>query len=200
MPEAPCVGPKYYTQTVAITSKPEIPHSTFLIPTARLLSWAAHEEPLLEREGSCISLALCLSVSSFLSLPSFSCSLCLSAHISLTVTVSICDSLAPSIFLFLPLPVYLYLPYLFLLSSAVLCRPLSHSVFPSSCMCLFISFYTSLSLLSPPDAVCLWLSFGLQDSYFAFCLFSPPLCLSPSVSRCLTLHLPSPSVSLQIFM
>lgn len=145
------------------------------------------------------SLSVCLSVSSFLSLPSFSCSLCLSAHISLTVTVSICDSLAPSIFLFLPLPVYLYLPYLFLLSSAVLCRPLSHSVFPSSCMCLFISFYTSLSLLSPPDAVCLWLSFGLQDSYFAFCLFSP-LCLFPSVSRCLTLHLPSPSVSLQIFM
>lgn len=38
VPEAPCVGPKYYTQTVAITSKPEIPHSTFLIPATRLLS------------------------------------------------------------------------------------------------------------------------------------------------------------------
>lgn len=121
------------------------------------------------------SLSVCLSVSSFLSLPSFSCSLCLSAHISLTVTVSICDSLAPSIFLFLPLPVYLYLPYLFLLSSAVLCRPLSHSVFPSSCMCLFISFYTSLSLLSPPDAVCLWLSL-LRSTRLLLCFlpFLPP--------------------------
>lgn len=58
VPGAPCVGPKYYTQTVAIASKPKIPHSTFLIPVARLLSWAPHEEPLLEREGSCISLAV----------------------------------------------------------------------------------------------------------------------------------------------
>lgn len=193
VPEAPCVGPKYYTQTVAITSKPKIPHSTFLIPAARLLSWAPHEEPLLEREGSCISLALCLSV--YLQ-PSFSLSVCPSAHVSLTVIVSVCDSLAPSIFLFLPLLVYLYLSYLFLLSSAVLCRPLSHSVFLPSCICLFISFYTLLSLLSPTDAVCLWPSFSLQDSYFAFCLFS---FVSLSVSCCLSLRLPLP-LCLQIFM
>lgn len=189
------MDPKYYTQTVAITSKPEIPHSTFLIPAASLLSWAPHEEPLLEREGSCISLALCLSVCFWLSLslslsqPSFSPSLGLSTKISLTVILSVCDSLAPSIFLFLPLPVYLHLSYLFLLSSTVLCRPLSHSLFLPSCICLFISLYTSLGFLSPTDAVCLWLSFSLQDSYFASFSF-----VSPSLSPCV-----SPDIHAEIF-
>lgn len=44
------VGPKYSTWTVAMTSKPKILHSTFLILTACLLSQALHEQPLLERE------------------------------------------------------------------------------------------------------------------------------------------------------
>lgn len=63
VPEAPCVDPKYYIQTVAITSKPEIPHSTFLIPAACLLSWAPHEEPLLERVRGHVSDCLPVSVS-----------------------------------------------------------------------------------------------------------------------------------------
>lgn len=186
VPEAPCVGPKYYTQTVAITSKPEIPHSTFLIPATRLLSWAPHEEPLLEREGSCISLTLCLSVCLWTSFPPL---LCLSAHISLTVIFSVCDSSALSIFSFLILLVYLDLSYLFLFSSAVLCRPLSRSAFLPSCICLFISFYTSPSFLSL--FVCA--SFSLQDSYFAFCFFPfvslsiyPAVCLFVSLSLCVS--------------
>lgn len=89
VPEAPRVYPKYYTQTVAITSKPEISHSTFLIPAARLLSWAPHEEPLLERERSCISPSACF---------------CLS--LSVSPPVSSLLSLSH------PLPVYLYLFYL----------------------------------------------------------------------------------------
>lgn len=135
-----------------------------------------------------LSLSVCLSVCFWLSLSlsqlSFSLSLGLSTKISLTVILSVCDSLAPSIFLFLPLPVYLHLSYLFLLSSTVLCRPLSHSLFLPSCICLFISLYTSLGFLSPTDAVCLWLSLSLQDSYFAsFSFVSPALspCVSPDI-------------------
>ena len=197
VPEAPCVGPKYYTQTVAITSKPEIPHSTFLIPPARLLSWAPHEEPLLEREGSCISLSVCLSVclsvSGSHSALLLSLARSLSAQISLAVIPSVCDSPAPSIFLFLPLPVYLYL--LFPLSSAVLCRPLSHSLslsrpafvyfaaVPRSASCLLLMRFVRASAPS------------LQDSlYFASFPF-----VSCSASCCLSLCLPLP-LCLQIFM
>lgn len=93
VPEAPCVDPKYYTQTVAITSKPEIPHSTFLIPAARLLSWAPHEEPLLEREGSCISLSRSLSVCLFLALSLTLSALLLSLSWSLHQNISHCHTL-----------------------------------------------------------------------------------------------------------
>lgn len=183
VPEAPCADPKYYTQTVAITPKPEIPHSTFLIPAARLLSWAPHEEPLLEREGSCISpvLSVCLFLSLSLSLSP----LLVSPPKYLTVTLSVCDS--PSVLLFLPLSA--------LSSSPLLIPPLLHCALSPTLpltvsygpwICWFISLYASLSFLSPTDAVCPWLSFPRQDFYFAsFSFVSLPfvLPLSLCVSR-----------------
>ena len=132
VPEAPCVGPKYYTQTVAITSKPEIPHSTFLIPPARLLSWAPHEEPLLEREGSCISLSVCLSVCLSLALtqPSFSPSLGLSPPKYLSL------SYPPSVTLLLRLSFYFSL-----------CRFIFISYSPSPPLC-FVA-HSPTRFLSP---------------------------------------------------
>lgn len=136
VPEAPRVGPKYYTQTVAITSKPEIPHSTFLIPAARLLSWAPHEQPLLGGEGSCIS--LCLSVC--LQFSQLSVSLSLRPYIShchnLSVTLC-CLSFYRSLRLFI-----------FHLSYVFLCCPLSNSVFPS--VLHFVYFSLPPPSLSPP--------------------------------------------------
>lgn len=143
VPEAPCVRPKYYTQTVAITSKPEIPHSTFLIPAARSLSWAPHEEPLLERKGSCVCLTLCLSV-------------CLSVPPSLRLYKSHCHSLR--LWLLLRLSSYFSLcwfifitvpPFLHNASSAAL--PLTFSSICLFLLCLlhssfFLSVHLPLSL------------------------------------------------------
>ena len=141
VPEAPCVGPKYYTQTVAITSKPEIPHSTFLIPAARLLSWAPHEEPLLEREGACISLcSLCLSVC--LSQPSF----------SLRPNISHCHPLrlwlSCSVYLSISPSAGLSLSYLFLLSSSTVLF-VTHSPVSDWC-CLSAALFLSTRLLTFP--------------------------------------------------
>lgn len=56
----------------------------------------------------------------------------------------------------------------------------THFFYRLAFVCLFLCIPRSASL-SPTDAVCLWLSFSLQDSYFAsFSFVSPPL--SPSVS------------------
>ena len=190
VPEAPCVGPKYYTQTVAITSKPEIPHSTFLIPPARLLSWAPHEEPLLEREGSCISLSVCLSVCLWLSLspPSLPRSVSLRPNISrchtlrLWLSCSVYLSISPSAGLSLSL----IPPLLRCALSPTL--PLAFSL--PSCICLFRRC-TSLGFLSPTDAVCPCL-----------CSFSTRLPLLCLLSLCLLLCIllsvslsPSPPVS-----
>lgn len=140
-------------------------------------------------------LSVCLSVSSFLTLPSFSCSLCLSAHISLTVTVSICDSLAPSIFLFLPLPVYLYLPLLIppLLYPCFVAHSPTQFFHRLACVCLFPSIPRSASCLLLMPFVC-----GSPSLYKTLTLLSafPPPPLSPSI--CIPLSdspSPSPSVS-----
>lgn len=130
VPEAPRVYPKYYTQTVAITSKPEIPHSTFLIPAARLLSWAPHEEPLLEREVMYLSVCLFLSLS-----------------------LSLCQSSCFQSSLSHPLPVYLYLSYF---PSPVL-GFVAHSpthFFPLAFVCIFLSVPQPASRLPLMLLVC----------------------------------------------
>lgn len=179
MPEAPCVGPKYYTQTVAITSKPEIPHSTFLIPTARLLSWAPHEEPLLEREGSCISLALCLSVCLELSLSA----LLLLLALSLRPYISHCHSLH----LWLSCSVYLSistsagLSLSPLLIPPLLRRALSPTLPLSFSVVLHVFVYFFLYLAQPPVSSWCCLSVALLRStrlLLCFLPFLPPLSLS----------------------
>lgn len=141
VPEAPRVYPKYYTQTVAITSKPEIPHSTFLIPAARLLSWAPHEEPLLEREvmyrSVCLSLSLSQSSCSFHSL---SPAACLPLSILLPVLGFVVDS--PTHF-FLHLIVY-FSPYLVRFPSPTDAVSLQIS------SCLQGSYFASFSFVSLP--------------------------------------------------
>lgn len=154
VPEAPRVYTKYYTQTVAITSKPEIPHSTFLIPAARLLSWAQHEEPLLERERSCISLSACF---------------CLSLSLSLSG-----PPVSSLLSLFHPLSVYLYLFYFpspvlgFVAHSPTHFSPLTFvCIFlsiprPASCLPLMLLVCTSpplyKALTLPPFLLSLFLS------------------------------------------
>lgn len=165
-PEAPCVGPKYYTQTVAITSKPEIPHSTFLIPAARLLSWAPHEEPLLEREGSCISLAPCLPVCLYICSPS------LPRFVSPPIYLSLSYFSSVTLRRF----IFTSLPYSF---SPALCF-VAHSLSPPSCVCLFISFHTSLRFLSVPPLCRTLFSFSLSLSP------DPAVCLSISLSLCVS--------------
>lgn len=188
VPEAPCVGPKYYTQTVAITSKPEIPHSTFLIPPARLLSWAPHEEPLLEREGSCISPSVCLSVSGSHS------ALLLSLARSLRPNISRCHTLrlwlSCSVYLSISLSAGLSLSLIPPLLRCALSPTLPLAFSLPSCICLF-RCCTSLGFLSPTDAVCLCL-----------CSFSTRLPLLCLLSLCLLLCIllsvslsPSPPVS-----
>lgn len=190
VPEAPCVEPKYYTQTVAITSKPEIPHSTFLIPAARLLSWAPHEEPLLEREGSCISLTLrlsvCLSasVSLFLAQPSVSPAPGLSAPNSLSLSCS--PSVTPRLsfyfslcrFAFISLTSSLSPPLCFVAHSP------THFFYRVAFVCVFLCIPRSASSLPPLLFVC-----GSPSLYKTLTL--PPLLLS--------LHLFLP-LCLQIFM
>ena len=191
VPEAPCVGPKYYTQTVAIASKPKIPHSTFLIPVARLLSWAPHEEPLLERAGSCISLclSLCLSVCLY---PSFPLSVCPSAHIYLILVVSMCDCIP-----FLSLRCFILSFSHSLSPPLALGRPLSHSLFLPSCICLFLPTPRSAPRLPPMPLVCGPPSLS-QDFYLAVSFVSlshslslspsmyPAVCLSVSLSLCVS--------------
>lgn len=112
----------------------------------------------------------CLSVSVSLSEPS----------LGLSTKISHCHTLRLS-FSFSLCQFCLHLPYLFLLSSTVLCRPLSHSLFltvhafaglflcmPRSASCLplllfvcgSLSLYKSLTL--PPFLLCLSLSFSLS--------------------------------------
>lgn len=191
VPEAPCVGPKYYTQTVAITSKPEIPHSTFLIPATRLLSWAPHEEPLLEREGSCISLTLCLSVCVSVDLlPSLS--------LSLRPYISHCHILC----LWLSCSVYLSISHSAGLSlSPLLIPPLLRCALSptlplsfSTVLHLLVYFFLYLAQFSVSVCLCLFLATRLL-----LCFLLLSLCPSLSVSCCLSLRLSLP-LCLQIFM
>lgn len=184
VPEAPCVGPKYYTQTVAITSKPEIPHSTFLIPAARLLSWAPHEEPLLEREGSCISrsLSVCLSPPSLPRLVSPPKYLSLSYCLSVTLLLRLSFYFSLCRFIFISLTYSFFPPSCFVAHSPT--QFLCHLTFvyffsiPRSASCLLLilfvcgspSLYKTLTLLPFP------LSLPLH----------PAVCLSVSLSLCVS--------------
>jgi len=135
------------------------------------------------------SLSVCLSVF----WPSFSLWLCLSTHKSLTVTHSICDSPAPSIFSFLPLLVYIYASFLFFRSSTVLCHLLSHTVFLLSCM--FVCFLLYLTQAPVSYRCCLSvallvtrLSLCFLAAFFSFVylFLYPAVCLSISLSLCVS--------------
>lgn len=195
VPEAPCVGPKYYTQTVAITSKPEIPHSTFLIPAARPLSWAPHEEPLLERGRGVMYLSLFLSVS-----------VCLSVSCSLSALLLPALSLRPYIFhchslhLWLSCSVYLSIsPSAGLSISLLLIPPLLRCALSPTLPLRFsavlhVFVYFLLYLARPPVSDWCCLSVALLPST------RPSLCfllLFPlSLSHCIPLSVsPSPSPS-----
>lgn len=188
--EAPRVDPKYYTQTVAITSKPWNP--TFHIPyssgsPAKLgTTWRA----IVRGRGGHVSasLAVCPSVSSSLSR---------SPHHHhrhptqkyLSVSFSpVCGSLsALSVFPFLPLPVRLHLAYLFLLSSTALLSP-THPLtffFPyPAVLHLFVCFFVYLAQL-PVSHWCRLSAALLLSTRLLLCLlvFRPSVSLSLCVSR-----------------
>ena len=190
VPEAPCVGPKYYTQTVAITSKPEIPHSTFLIPPARLLSWAPHEEPLLEREGSCISPSVCLSVCLWLSLspPSLPRSVSPPKYLSLSYPLSV--TLLLRLSFYFSLCRFIFISYS---PSPPLCF-VAHSPtrFLSPVLHLFISLLYLARLpvsywcgLSVPLLLLYKTPFTLPPFPLSLALY-PAVCLSVSLSPCVS--------------
>lgn len=117
-----------------------------------------------------------------------------SPHISLSLSYSFRLWLSCSVYLFISPSAGSSLSLLLIPSLLHCSLSPTSPLLCSTVLHLFISLCTSLRLLFPTEAVCLWLSISLRDSYFASCFLSfvpLSLCILLSVSL---------SLCLQIFM